>query len=93
MLRNIPVAPQDTIFGIKALYDASTVPNKQLLSLENHTSALAVTVIATLSRYPLCAKKFVDLKLEPYFRKLEQNETYRKTAKEFLKNISVQDYY
>ena len=33
MLRNIPVAPQDAIFGIKALYDASNVPNKQLLSL------------------------------------------------------------
>lgn len=33
MLRNIPVAPQDGIFGIKALFDASNVPNKQLLSL------------------------------------------------------------
>ena len=83
-LGNIDFAPEYLLYADKI---------KQLLSLENHTSALAVTVIATLSRYPLCAKKFVDLKLEPYFRKLEQNETYRKTAKEFLKNISVQDYY
>ena len=83
-LGNVDFAPEYLMYADKI---------KQLLSLQNHTSALAVTVITTLSRYPLCAKKFVDLKLESYFRKLENNATYRNAAKEFLKNISVQEYY
>jgi hypothetical protein len=66
---------------------------KSQLRLQTETSTLCVSAITILSQHPLCAQKFVELDLEPYFQDLQKIKLYRAEATAFLKNVAgIRDF-
>ena len=68
-------------------------PLKKIIVANRKISGIAVAVIALLSQYPLCAKKFKDLGFEKLFKQLLHDSEYKEYAETFLENISVVNFY
>jgi len=66
---------------------------KQIIVKEKPNAGDAIEVITLLSRYPLCAKKFRDLKLGKLFKELLKDHDYKDCAKIFLENMDGLKYY
>ena len=58
-----------------------------------YRSPSAVAAVTMLSQYPLCAKKFKDLKMDRIFKKLLDDPDYAEYAEVFLENMSVTKFY
>jgi hypothetical protein len=60
---------------------------------DSEYTEICIGVVVILSRYPLCAQKFVQLGLGRYFKALQGNPAYREQAETFLANTAVSEYY
>lgn len=66
---------------------------KEMITADRQSSRTAVAAVTLLSQYPLCAKKFKDLKLDRVFKQLVKDREYREYAEVFLENMSVTNFY
>ena len=75
---------------LKELDEYSLLPPllRQQLKINGRSACLSLTLIAILSRFKSCARKFNDQKLIRYFKKLLKDEDYKEYAQMFIDNIT-----
>lgn len=54
---------------------------------------MAISIATLLSQYPLCAKKFKDLRMDKAFKKFAHDPDYKEYAQKFFENMAVTNYY
>jgi len=66
---------------------------KQSLLSSSTVTQTAIITLVSLSKYPLCAKKYQDLKLAKFFNQLIQDPEYREAATIFLQGLKQTEFY
>ena len=66
---------------------------KKIISNGSDLVPSSIALITELSKFPICARKFVQLKLDKYFKRLMEDPDYIKYAKKFAKNIAACNIY
>ncbi|OHT01568.1 TKL family protein kinase [Tritrichomonas foetus] len=66
---------------------------KEIVISNRKIAGTAVSAVTLLSQYPLCAKKFKDLKFDRLFKQLLKDPEYKEYAETFLDNLSVINFY
>lgn len=65
---------------------------KNLLKDGTQITALSIAVITALTKDPLCMKKFSELHLGGYFKKLEKHPDYAEYSQKFFKNLAATEF-
>ena len=66
---------------------------KKIIAAGSDLVPPTIALLTELSKFPPCAKRFVELKLDKYFKQLREDPDYVKYSKKFAKNIASSNFY
>jgi hypothetical protein len=66
---------------------------RDLIEADDKLTRSAMVAATHMSKYPLCAKTFRDLKMDRLFKRFSRDRDYREIVQTFLENMSVAEFY